>query len=368
MPSRNSCSSDAKIRLPRAGFAVAAGAAGLLLAASAQAEPVDCGGASIGPLVSDPQITYVQFTGTCNESLLINRSDLTLDGGGTGVIHGTVYVRGDRIQLSNLTVRGDGGDVGVRVESGPVYLVNATIKNFRNGAEVRHSAATFFFGTTIKDNSNNGIFAQASAVTVSDSTIKGNGNAGMSTRGAHVEMFRTVVKDNARFGLSITENSNVRITDGKVAINVAAGSGGEAAIGVFRQSQLRLLGTPKIENSNPDGRAMNLAQQAWLRQGDGLATVASGNEAIRVAIQSGADLREFDVQGIVDARDKSFLNLRNGTVNGNVRLRRDSDILFSDTDGPVTVNGDLLCNDADSKATPAAGTVINGASNCAGFL
>lgn len=354
------------------GAALLTGASILFAAFAAQANPVDCdNGGDLVQAVNDAPSGYfsLEITGTCDLPfpLVINRSDLTLDGGGTGVIHGQIYVRGDRVQLSNLTVRGDGGNVGVRVESGPVYLLNATIENFRNGANVTNSAAAFFFGTTVKENANNGIFAQASAVTVSDSTIKDNGNAGMSTRGAHVEIFRTAIKDNARFGLVATENSNVRVSDGKIEIDVAAGSGGVAAIGVFRQSQVRLLGTPRVENANAAGWAINLAQQSWIRQGDGLAKIEGGVEALRVATQSGADLRAFNAEGTIHARVQSFLNLRNGTVEGNIRLGRGSDVLFSDTDGPVSVSGDLLCDDDDSKATPAPGTTVTGTNDCAEF-
>lgn len=276
-------------------------------------------------------------------------------------------MRGDRIQLSNMTIRGSGGGTGVRVEGGPVFIATTTIENFRDGANVSNSAAVAFIGTTIKDNTNNGIFARSSSVVVINGSIKDNANSGISTRAANVEITNGTIERNARFGLLVTENSSVRVSGGKIEIDVAIGTGGQAAIGVFRQSLVRLLGTPHVENINAGGRAINLGQQSWLRQSGGIATIQSPNEAIRVSAQSGADLRAFGVEGDIDARHQSFLNLRNGTVEGSVRLQRDSDVLFSDSGGPVAVNGDLLCNDDDSKATLEAGTVVSGVNDCAGF-
>lgn len=372
MPRKLPTSVNKRILRETFGGALLAGTCLLLAASAAQANPVDCdNGGDLPQAVFDlsPGTVFVEFTGTCNLSrpLFIGRDDVIVDGGGTGVIKGPISIVGDRVQLLNMTVRGSGAGAGIVIDHGSVSVLNVTVENFNNGANVINSAAALFFNSTIKNNANNGIFASASAVTVSNSTLEDNGNAGISTRGAHVEISGSTIENNARFGLIATENSNVRVTNGKIEIDVAAAPGGDAAIGVFRQSHVHLRGAPRIENTNAAGIAINLGQQSWLRQGNGLAKIEAGDEVLRVGTQSGADLRAFNTEGTINARDQSFVTLRNGTANGDIRLRRDSDVLFLDTDGPVSVEGNLICDDDDSKATLAAGTTVSGSNDCTGF-
>jgi hypothetical protein len=307
----------------------------------------------------------INFVGTCVENVLIRRDDVQLSGGGIGVVQGQVVARGDRLIFVNMTVSGSGivADAGADVLisgvtlNGPgsgngisvqlnaaAIIVNTSVSGYRTGVSLRESAAANFNAVTI-DNSTTGVSARASSAAISNSTIS----------------------NSTSFGLIAVEISAVRLTNSTIEIDVAALPGGNAAIGVFRQSVVRLLGSNTIGNTNANGRAINISQQSWLRQGNGTAIINSLGDVLTVSRQSGADLRAFQVGGNIVGSDKSYLELRNGTLTGNITLFRDSEIMFSDTDGIVTVSGDFMCEDFESSHTLAAGTVISGITDCSRF-
>jgi hypothetical protein len=90
-------------------------------------------------------------------------------------------------------------------------------------------------------------------------------------------------------------------------------------------------------------------------------------EAIRVSRLSGVDLRQFDVKGLISGDVKSLVDLRNGTVDGDIRLRRDTDIIVRDRDGPVTITGNVDCEDKSSTGSFAPMMQVLGSIKCGKF-
>lgn len=354
---------------------ILSGALGFMLASTAQAQSapqvlsIDCdnGGSMQSTINGLPPSgsVLINFVGTCVENVLIRRDDIQFGGGGVGVIQGRILAQGDRLIFVNMTVSGN----GIIADNGAGVLINGVTLNgpgSGNGILVQRNAAATIVNTSVSGYQTGVFLLESAAATFNAVTINNSSN-GVSARASTASISNSVISNNTSFGLLIAENSTVRLSNSTIDIDVAALSGGNAAIGVFRQSVVRLLGSNNIGNTNANGRAINISQQSWLRQGNGSSVINSLGDVLTVSRQSGADLRGFQVGGNIVGRDKSYVELRNGNLTGNISILRDSEIMFSDSGGIVTVTGNVTCEDFESSHTLAAGTVISGTNDCSGF-
>ena len=254
---------------------VIAAAAALVMAsplsqANARNLWVDCdGGGSIEELVNKawPGDTIV-FRGTCAESITIpaRKSDLTLDGQGTGVISNsgstTINTFANGTTIRNLTI--DGGSFGISINHGSATIENTTVKLATSiGIIVQNNGSATIVNSTVENNRRSGIEVTTGGyANIGDSTAPGElsrGNLiqnngvfpGQSDypfatgvkvkRNSHVTVIGNTITGNSGGGVSIREQSFGLVTANVIESNgwaAPAFIGGGFGIEVKEQSVL----------------------------------------------------------------------------------------------------------------------------------
>jgi parallel beta-helix repeat protein len=151
-----------------------------------------------------PLLVLVQ--GVCNETVTIERSDVTLRGEAGAAINGpdaaldTLTVRADRVTIENLVVSGG-----------------------RNGIVASGAGNVVIRGTTVQSTGRTGILVVGGSGAIIDaSTVQSNPRDGVSTEGSQVTIMNSTVRQNARTGVLIATNTSGRI--GLDPVNEAAGN------------------------------------------------------------------------------------------------------------------------------------------------
>jgi hypothetical protein len=196
----------------------------------------------------------VVIRGTCNEHVLIDRSDVTLrgDAGFGGAINGpdpvldTITVSANRVAIEGLTVSGG-----------------------QNGIRALGAGALTISGSTVRSTARSGIVVIASSGAVVDqSTVELNGRDGLAAEGSSVTVINSIVSRNSRFGVFIGTGAAARI--GVDNSNLAAAStisqngasGVSIIIGgaaVIANSQITLNGTDPTTTSGRTGISITQA-------------------------------------------------------------------------------------------------------------
>ena len=155
---------------------------------------------------NEDRALIVLVQGVCNETVTIERSDVTLRGEPGAAINGpdaavdAVTVRADRVTIENLVV--SGGKNGI-VASG---AGNFTVR-----------------GTTVQSTGRTGILVVGgSGATIDASTVQSNPRDGVSTEGSQVTLMNSTVRQNGRIGVFIGTNTSGRI--GLDSVNESAGN------------------------------------------------------------------------------------------------------------------------------------------------
>ena len=173
--------------------------------------PVDCSSGTIAEAMVQAQPgDTIMITGTCNETVMLNKDGITLDGGGTAIIDGggadvpVIAVYGHQnVVIRGLTVQN--GQQGVLAHRGAaVWLEDVTAQD--NGAGIMiHGNSSATFAGAIMANDNNterGIDLAQSSIWAEDVVLHANGNAltGIAIhRGAQMLLLgasKVEVKDN----------------------------------------------------------------------------------------------------------------------------------------------------------------------------
>jgi hypothetical protein len=217
----------------------------------------------------------IEVSGTCNESIVINRDDVTIAGVAPGaVIAGAsnsgiaVFLSGHRgLRLDDLTLRapaeGDalrvlGGQMAaahlsvqgaVTVHAGSsVELFTSTISGASqpafdggNGLSVSGNSYVALFDTTITNNLLHGIEADGSILYLRNIRLEGNPSGGLSlTGGSSAVLQRFVARNNGGAGIEVTQNSAVTVDLGFAEIGtfitgnaegLHVGDGSHASVG-----------------------------------------------------------------------------------------------------------------------------------------
>jgi hypothetical protein len=288
-------------------------------------------GGSIQAALNSGQ-TFVEFTGTCNESVFVV-ADGTVIGGASGnrtldVVNGGINVSGaQRVAIMNLTVNGDGFFIS---GGSAVNVINTIVANTKWGFGVfRNSQAVL----------QNNIFGPA---LIDDGAV-------------------------SCLPICVGENSYARLQNNTV--NGASDSW--FALDVYRHSSIRIRGGNTISNTGTGG-ALSANQGSYIRQDD-----AGGNGTdqivgkVDVFIDSVLGTRQAVITGEVSVRLHSILRTGSSSggdpslmvINGGIALSEDSALAVLSP--LVTINGDVTCADSESSATGSfAGT---GNNLCSGF-
>jgi len=277
----------------------------------------------------------VQIRGTCNESVLIERDNVTLLGepdAGTSIeaLDGSPYavnVEGDGVTLENLTIIGGTNSVrnnhafrmmirncviedaiadGVRVFVGDLRIQETTIQGAgANGLRIMRGGSVAMSNSQIWDNARDGIYAEQNATIVANNnTISGNRSNGVTLHSASQGDFGgNQITQNQGTGLLVQAGSTADIDDNTIFENQ-----GDGIIG-FLGSTMALHGNKVTENA-----------------GSGLVGNAHSTVQVRGAYISG--------------------NLGDGIV-----MMLGSKLILEESETEVSINGNygLWCGDDESS-------------------
>jgi parallel beta-helix repeat protein len=179
----------------------------------------------------------IVISGTCAENVSIppGKDLLTLDGGGSGSIHGadvttnTLQIRGPR----GITIKGlriTGGRAGIDVSRGATALIdgNTVEDTARNGITLGSFASANIVNNIIQNNASAGIlvtgnafgfigFATADDVSASPNIIRNNGTHGISvTLSSSARVAGNTISNNVRHGVSVDRASQANVSDNTI--------------------------------------------------------------------------------------------------------------------------------------------------------
>ena len=264
---------------------------------------VDCSSGTIGEVMPAAQPgDTITITGTCNETVAVNKDGITLDGGGMAVIDGggadvpVIAVYGHQnVVIRGLTVQK--GQHGVMADRGAaVWLEDVTAQDNGGGIAIRGNSSATLAGT-IRGNDNNlesGIEVRQSTLFAENVTlVQTNGNAEggiLVHRGSQVQMVFTgggemEVKNNGGFtGLLCSFDCIVNLISlGNLAGGLKVTNNDGAGVWMSNHSELILEGVHLTvsENQN-DGLFLGAFCAADIYGGYsfGAITVPTGSAAI----------------------------------------------------------------------------------------
>jgi hypothetical protein len=137
----------------------------------------------------------VVVLGVCNETVTVDRADVTLRGEAGATINGpdaaldALTVRADRVTIENLVVSGG-----------------------KNGIFVNGAGNAVVRGTTVQSTGRTGIIGVGgAAILIDGSTVQSNPRDGVSVEGSQLTIANSTVRQNARTGVLLSTSASARI-------------------------------------------------------------------------------------------------------------------------------------------------------------
>jgi len=357
-------------------------AAGVLGSASAQtiSFTVDCSkGQTIGAALQRGDARkplQLMIRGTCNESVSINRGDVTLRGqpGGRATVSGpspttdTIVILDDTVNIEDLTVTG--GNNGIRLQ-GPFY---AGVRN-----------------VLVQNTAGNGILVRAGDIAIEDSTVEYAGGSGlMLSRGASARIFNDSHFRNSHFaGITAQNNSTLGMDGGTVShneghgITVDNGSQGNIsnveifgnATGILVSASQASVGGGNFIHHNREHGV--LAQAGAVLGVNGTKVQHNGQIGVfgylgTTVVMGGNEITANGESGVFCLNDCT-LQISGDRINGNahhgvgVQRRSTLIVLEPETDASGNTWVDLWCGDKESSVDLGANFMGTVSDTCTGF-
>ena len=193
--------------------------------------PVDCSSGTIADVMSTAQPgDTISITGTCNETVMVTKDGITLDGGDTAIIDGgdtddpVIAVYGQRnVVIRGLTVQN--GRQGVFADRGAaVWLEDVTARNNGAGISIRGNSSATFAGTIMSN----------------DNKIEGGIDVLQSTIWSE-NVTLVQANDNPEGGISLSRGAQIFLT-GARKIEVMR-NGGLSGVLCYLDSSLSVVAT-----------------------------------------------------------------------------------------------------------------------------
>lgn len=360
---------------------------------STKSVSVDCGGGdTIAKALTkgnEDKPLVVTITGTCNENVLIDRNDVTLQGMPGATISGpdpaldVVRVTASRTTIQALTVTG--GRNGVHGEGASGLTVRGvTAQNTgRTGIVYNLGASGIIDGATVQNNPRDGIAIESAATTVLNSSVNQNGRHGIGVFDAGAARIGVDNSNNAG-GNVITANTvnGVHIVFGSsafVGMNQIIGNGNPTGNGInLSNASADILGGNTISGNNGTGINLRMSSAVIGDANFGLTTVntitGNGNPTSQGGISgflgSSLAIRDAVISNNVGfgliGTTRTSIQIQSSTIQNNVafapgtgdgiRLVFGSALFASAPVGSVTGNAGfgLLCTDGESSVINTA--------------
>ncbi|HTO47425.1 MAG TPA: right-handed parallel beta-helix repeat-containing protein [Burkholderiales bacterium] len=324
----------------------------------------------------------VVISGTCNEHVTVDRSDVTLAADAPGAtLRGpdpntdTITVTGDRVSVLGLTVTG--GRAGIAGVAGRNLLIKACIVEAtgRDGITIAQGGNGTVDGCTVRNNARNGIAVTSASAAIINSTVTANGNVGIGfTDGASGRI--GVTDPNApgapaAAGNTITNNANngIQIYLGSsafIAANIISGNGTNPALGrngiFLSNSTASVVGLNSITGNAGGGI---FAQSSTVIIGDpglglGTANTISGNgtgvASAGVTAFLGSSIRVRDAVISGNNGFGVFINLHSALqLVGNTTIQNSTGLAGSGDGIRLSLGSALLIDNAALATTAVTG-------------
>ena len=257
----------------------------------------------------------VTFEGTCMENVSIDVNDITLAGldPSTSIVQGQITV----------------------ISAGRVVIENATVtQSSSSGVFVTRGASATLRNVAITNNTGDGVFVNRNSEASIEDSFIGTDASGDVAGNA-----------NGDWGVVIADDGHVRLTN----VNVGANENNqEAAIGLFRDTSIRIRGQSLISNA-AGGLALDIQHNSTLRMDGPSGTGLKVEGIVRGTDLSSLEFRNTVLESDVVAIDFVRIAGRVTTLNGKVLLARDSLLSHVGSDNQVfTVNGNVECATSQS--------------------
>ena len=290
----------------------------------------------------------ILVSGTCQEAVLVRRSDVTIDGGDTAVIEGRISALAGGLWIYNLTVTGAAG--GVIVADGNARLWNVRlVENEGDGLTIRRNSYADLRDSMVSGNGGHGIVVQSgvldirytdvyangavgivvdrnamvsmeggsvtghengtgisvsmsSGLSVNNASIDGNGDGGVFVAGASNAVLSDChVNGNAHQGILVADNSALDFAGGMIAWN------GENGVYALRHAFVALIDTQVTDNAGNGVYAetdagVTIVGPTFIERNDaGIDIACSGKEAsLEIGLEPPGSI------GTIDCVDPDF--------------------------------------------------------------
>jgi parallel beta-helix repeat protein len=270
-----------------------------------------------------PLLVLVQ--GVCNETVTVERTDVTLRGEAGAAINGpdpaldALTIRADRVAIENLVVSGGRNGI-VASGAGNAVIRGTTVQSTgRTGILVLWGSGAIIDASTVQSNPRDGVSTEGSQVTLMNSTVRQNARIGVligtNTSGRigldpANEAAGNTITQNGASGLSVTAGGSALIGNNSITFNGAdpASTAGRAGISVTGASA-DILGGNTVDNN---------AGQGIFMRGSSVTIGSAGFPFTGVNTIAGNG--SPTAQGGVSAFLGSSLVIRDAVINGNQGL------------------------------------------------
>jgi parallel beta-helix repeat protein len=332
----------------------------------------------------------IQISGTCNESILIDRNDVMLLAGASGAtIRGTdpavnvIVVTASRVTIDGLTVTG--GRNGITGDGAPGLMVrNTTVQGTgRTGINYQRGASGTIDHVVVQNNPRDGIAIESAYATVINSQINQNGRHGVGVFDSGAARIGVDDASNAA-GNVINGNTvnGIHIVFGSsafIGMNQISGNGNPTGSGInLSSASADILGGNTIVGNNGTGINLRSSSAVIGDAAFGLTTVntisGNGNPTLQGGVSgflgSSMSIRDAVISNNVGfgliLTTRSSAQIQSTTIQNNVafapgtgdgiRIVLGSALFVSAPNGTVTGNAGfgLLCTDGESSVINTA--------------
>ena len=250
----------------------------------------------------------IMITGTCNEAVVVNKDNITLDGGGSAIIdamdfdNAAIFVNGrQNVTIKGLTVQN--GLFGIKiVEGGAVWLEDVTAQNSRikddhdsgNGIMAVQSTSVVLAGTIIVDDNDRhglGVYRGSGAVVIGNVNVDGRSLPPASLQ----------ADGNGEHGIQVSESSGLTAASAYAGNTIirARNNRKYSGIEVNNGSSLVMFGVDFTATGNAvDGLTVGGSSSAgfygWSDQSKGTTALFDSNAGSGIAVWGSSSLQVWD--------------------------------------------------------------------------
>jgi hypothetical protein len=309
--------------------------------------------------------------GTCNEYVLIDRDDVTLQGDPAwgAVLNGpeananVIRVEGNRVRIDNLTVQGGVDGINVYGTSN-VAITRAVIQNAAaNGITLVNSHATVI-DSTIEHSGGDGIYLRGASALLGKNEIRLNSGAGVHLEGASIEANGNTITSNGSNGVELQSGSRATMNANMIWTNGSNPAGrGNGVFVSFSHADIRGgngISSNRQSGVAADGSTVTIVDSKVTANGLGGvqvylgSTLAISGGAVSLNTDNGVRLNTNSTGQIAGAA------IQNNTGDG-ILLMFGSTLRVEDPTTVITGNGGfgLQCSDGESSVVGTFRFVFN---------